>query len=76
MPYFKYKNKKIYYEERGNGNIPAVFLHGNTASSKMFSEITDFYEKDFKIFMIDFLGHGKSDRISEIPDNIWYTGIN
>ena len=72
MPYFKYKNKNIYYEERGNGTIPVVFLHGNTASSKMFSEITGFYEKDFKIFMIDFLGHGKSDRMSEIPDNIWY----
>ena len=37
MPYFKYKNKNIYYEERGNGSIPVVFLHGNTASSKMFS---------------------------------------
>ena len=72
MSYFRYKNKKIYYEERGNGDIPVVFLHGNTASSRMFSEITDFYEKDFRIFMIDFLGHGKSDRISEIPDNIWY----
>ena len=72
MPYFKYKEKNIYYEESGTGDIPVIFLHGNTASSKMFSEIVSLYEKDFKIFMIDFLGHGNSDRITEIPDNIWY----
>ena len=38
----------------------------------MLREITDLYMKDFKIFMIDFLGHGKSDRMSEITDNIRY----
>ena len=58
MPYFKYKEKIIYYEESGTGDIPVIFLYGNTASSKMFSEIVSLYEKDFKIFMIDFLGHG------------------
>lgn len=31
MLYFRYKNMNIYYEEKGNGNIPLVFLHGNTA---------------------------------------------
>ncbi len=39
MPYFKYKEKIIYYEESGTGDIPVIFLYGNTASSKMFSEI-------------------------------------
>jgi pimeloyl-ACP methyl ester carboxylesterase len=72
MPYFKYNEKKIYYEERGKGKIPLMLLHGNTASSKMFDNITALYEEDFRIFIPDFLGHGKSDRITEIPANIWY----
>ena len=72
MAYFKYKEKSIYYEEKGYGRILVLLLHGNTASSKMFKDISTLYEKDFRIFMLDFLGHGKSDRITEIPDNIWY----
>ena len=34
MAYFKYQGKSIYYEEYGHGE-PLIFLHGNTASSKM-----------------------------------------
>lgn len=34
MAYFKYQGKSIYYEEYGQGE-PLIFLHGNTASSKM-----------------------------------------
>ena len=35
MPFFKYVDRSIFYEEYGTGK-PLVFLHGNTASSKMF----------------------------------------
>lgn len=58
MAYFEYENKHIYYNEFGSG-IPLLFLHGNTASSRMFSEIVWQYKNDFKVTLIDFLGHGK-----------------
>ena len=71
MSYFKFNNRKIYYTELGAG-APLLLLHGNTASSNMFAEIAERYAKDFKVILIDFLGHGKSDRLSEFPDDLWF----
>lgn len=71
MSYFKFENKNVFYSEEGEGT-PLLFLHGNTASSKMFDLIVDKYKKDYKVIIIDFLGHGKSDRLSEFPADLWF----
>ena len=71
MAYYEYKSKKIYYEERGSGT-PLVFLHGNTASSKMFESIMTLYSDEYKVITIDFLGHGKSQRLEEFPLELWF----
>ncbi|MCI9583642.1 alpha/beta hydrolase [Clostridiaceae bacterium] len=71
MAYFIYDNKKIYYKEIGNGK-PLMFLHGNTASSGMFLEIVNRYTDIFKVILIDFLGHGKSDRVKRFPADLWF----
>lgn len=70
MSYFNYQSKKIYYKESGSGK-PVVFLHGNTASSKMFDLILPLYEDQFRVILIDFLGHGRSDRLEEFPADLW-----
>ena len=59
MSYFYYQSKRIYYTESGNG-APVLFLHGNTASSKMFELLLPLYEERFHVILIDFLGHGLS----------------
>lgn len=71
MPYFNYKEKNVYYEETGNGR-PLFLLHGNTASSTMFHEVTGTYAKNYNVILIDFLGHGKSDRLLEFPADLWF----
>ena len=71
MSYFTYENKSCYYEEHGDGT-PVLFLHGNTASSKMFSGVATAFAEDFKVILIDFLGHGKSDRIEKFNPDLWY----
>ncbi len=71
MGYFKFNNKQVYYEEFGAGT-PLLLLHGNTASSKMFEGVAEKYSKHFKVILIDFLGHGKSDRLSEFPIDLWF----
>lgn len=71
MPYFEYKSKKVYYEEIGNG-IPTIFLHGNTASSKMFSRVVPFFSANFRVVLLDFLGNGKSERLEKFPIDLWY----
>lgn len=70
MSYFNYYGKKIFYTETGNGE-PCIFLHGNTASSKMFEFLLPLYTDCVKAISIDFLGNGKSDRISKFPDELW-----
>lgn len=71
MPYFNYKNKKVYYKEVGFGKT-LLLLHGNTASSNMFSDVIKLYAKYYKVVLIDFLGHGKSDRVNEFEIDLWY----
>jgi pimeloyl-ACP methyl ester carboxylesterase len=71
MAFFRYKSHKVHYDEIGNGN-PLLLLHGNTASSKMFDSVIDFYKNDFKLVLVDFLGHGESDRLEKFPADLWY----
>lgn len=71
MSYFNYKNKNIYYTELGGGE-PLILLHGNAASSNMFYEVADQYAQNFKVILLDFLGHGQSDRLEEFPADLWF----
>lgn len=47
MSYFKFENKKVYYNIFGEGQ-PLVLLHGNTASSKMFEMILPYIQMILK----------------------------
>ena len=71
MPFFKYGDKSIFYKECGTGE-PLVFLHGNTASSKMFELLMPLYEDNFRCILIDFLGNGQSDRVEHFSSDVWY----
>lgn len=71
MAYFKFEDKKVYYKVIGQGT-PLLFLHGNTASSKMFLPIVKKYSKDFMVILIDFPGHGKSDRLKRFETDFWF----
>ena len=72
MSYFKYKEKNIFYNEYGKSENILVLLHGNTASSLMFSDIIKNFEEDFKVIVIDFLGCGKSDRVEKLATDLWF----
>ena len=71
MPYFEYRDKSIFYQEYGQGD-PAVFLHGNTASSKMFELLMPLYAERFRCILIDFLGNGRSERVESFSPDMWY----
>ena len=71
MAYFNYQDKSIFYEEYGQGE-PLIFLHGNTASSKMSELLMPLYEENFRCIMIDFLGNGQSERVESFSPDMWY----
>lgn len=52
----------IYYEIYGEDNKkPLIFLHGNGESSKNFKKLVPYFEKDYKVILIDSRGHGQSE---------------
>lgn len=70
MSHFIYEEKKVFYTERGHGDA-VMLLHGNAASSRMFELLLSLYERDFNVILIDFLGHGYSDRLESFPADLW-----
>lgn len=53
MSFFNYEDKKVYYEIVGEGT-PLLLIHGNTSSSKLFTQLLPLYAS-FQVILIDFL---------------------
>lgn len=70
MSYFTYQGKELFYQEAGQGE-PCLFLHGNTASSRMFTFLLPLYTQHFRVILLDFLGNGKSQRVDAFPEELW-----
>lgn len=69
MSYFEFDGKEVFYQEIGDGR-PLLLLHGNTASSKMFELVIEMYTGIRKVVLIDFLGHGRSQRLERFPADL------
>lgn len=70
MAYFTYQGKQVYYASAGAGR-PCLFLHGNTASSRMFDLLLPLYTPFLRAVTVDFLGNGRSDRVEAFPNGLW-----
>lgn len=71
MSHFSYCNKQVYYEETGEGT-PLFLLHGNTSCGRMFEQIVPKFAERYKVFVPDFLGNGRSDRLEKWPSDLWF----
>lgn len=71
MSSFPYHGNTIWYEALGSG-FPLLLLHGNTASSHMFGGVAQQFAKRRKVILMDFLGHGRSDRLERFPADLWF----
>ncbi len=59
----------ISYLERKGGDAPLVLLHGITDSAKTYEPLAARIDDRFKVFAVDFRGHGESDK----PDGPYHT---
>jgi pimeloyl-ACP methyl ester carboxylesterase len=75
VAYFSYLDIDIFYDIQGYG-YPLILLHGNSVSSKMFEKDVKFLSKFFQTIIIDFPGHGKSDRLTQFHDDFWIFNAN
>ena len=68
--YIEILGKKMAYIDHGEGD-PIVFLHGNTASSFLWRNITPHLEGLGRIIVPDLIGMGDSEKLDGI-DNVDY----
>ncbi len=38
----------------------------------MFNDIIDFYKDEYKVILIDFVGHGKSQMVDKFSADLWF----
>lgn len=48
-----------------------MFLCRNTASFSMFEPLLTLYENQLHMILMDFLGHGRSERREWFPADLW-----
>lgn len=70
MPCFEWQGQRLFYRERGEGDLLLV-LPGNTASSACHEGELAHWSDRYYVVSLDFLGTGGSDRVSVWADD-WY----
>jgi sigma-B regulation protein RsbQ len=51
----------------GSGTVPMIFAHGFGCDQNMWRFVTPAFERDYRIVLFDYLGHGQSDRRAYHP---------
>lgn len=62
MPYIEVMNKKMYYQEHGQGET-VVFLNGLMMSTANWSPFIKVLSSEYRIILLDFLDQGRSAEI-------------
>ncbi|QTA84412.1 alpha/beta fold hydrolase [Desulfonema magnum] len=75
MPYFIYNNHRLFYREQGNGQL-LLILPGNTASSACLQSELEYFGRHYHVVSFDFMGTGRSDRMSSWPEDWWKQGAD
>jgi pimeloyl-ACP methyl ester carboxylesterase len=67
MPEFEHNGFRISYDEYGAGERPLVLVHGLLMNRRMFDRLgPSMAEQGNRVITIDLLGHGRSDRPSDM----------
>lgn len=53
----------------GDGSVPMIFAHGFGCDQNMWRFVTPAFERDYKIILFDYLGHGRSDASAYVEAN-------
>jgi pimeloyl-ACP methyl ester carboxylesterase len=67
MPEFDYNGHRISYDEYGAGERPLILVHGLLMNRRMFDRLGPaMAERGNRVIAVDLLGHGDSDRPTEM----------
>jgi pimeloyl-ACP methyl ester carboxylesterase len=69
VPEFDYNGHRISYDEYGAGERPLILVHGLLMSRRMFDRLGPaMASRGNRVIAIDLLGHGRSDRPSDMSN--------
>lgn len=63
--FFTYEGIRVYYEIRGTKGSGVALLHGWGCSGEMMERLAEALEAEHRVLVLDFPGHGRSDRPPE-----------
>jgi pimeloyl-ACP methyl ester carboxylesterase len=67
MPEFEYNGHRISYDDYGTGDRPLVLIHGLLMNRRMYDRLApEMATRGNRVIAIDLLGHGRSDRPTEM----------
>ena len=67
MPEFEYNGHRISYDDYGAGERPLVLIHGLLMNRRMYDRLApEMARRGNRVIAIDLLGHGRSDRPTEM----------
>lgn len=72
--FYKWKNLNIYFEKKGTTGSPIILLHDLTpdASGYEWNNIVDILAQNHRVYVIDLLGCGRSDKPDLTYTNFYY----
>lgn len=74
MPYFVSGGRRLYYEEKGTGDL-LLLLPGDTSAAAHHGGELDYFSRRYRVVCLDFWGTGRSERADDWPPNWWEIGV-
>ncbi|MHA1310685.1 MAG: alpha/beta fold hydrolase [Candidatus Helarchaeota archaeon] len=80
MPYFIFKNRKIFYIDYGkhskNPDKTLLFIHGAGENLNLWRYQIQYFFKEYRIIAIDLPGHGRSQVIEKLSLSLYLEIVN
>ena len=75
MPYFENLGAKLYFEEKGEGNV-LLFLHGASWDMRQWKNEVEYFSNKYRVITLDARGHGKSSLpTGEVSPNVFWKDV-
>jgi pimeloyl-ACP methyl ester carboxylesterase len=62
MPFYKFNNLSLHYQEYGTAEKTLLFIHGLGGNGAAWKYQIEYFKKDYHIVTVDLFGHGQSTK--------------
>nr|MBN2278657.1 alpha/beta fold hydrolase [candidate division Zixibacteria bacterium] len=62
MPFYKYQNYDLHFQNNGSGEIALLFVHGLGGDGGSWKFQVEYFKDRFRVITVDLFGHGRSSK--------------